>query len=215
MDNNIVRKKLSSAKLAKSAIAALSAAAGVLAAEATFSPAQAAQQFTCRGRMDNGWNYTASFVDGRFTQIRWERSGQPPQTSQLTFSSTNSSGQPIYRGSFLGATSVTLVDLSGGNVRNGSQISVGVEEWGWSRGNCGTSTGSGNTSGVPVSTVQRSIVGLPSDNARSWLRTNNFSFVQTVSQTNTAAVERWIQPRGPAIHVTFSGGRVSSVIAAP
>jgi hypothetical protein len=34
---------------------------------------------------------------------------------------------------------VTLIVLSKGDVRPGSQISVGVEEWGWSRGNCGLS----------------------------------------------------------------------------
>lgn len=118
-------------------IAALSTALTVLIAEASYLPAQAAQSFSCRGRMSNGWGYTAQFVDGRFTQVRWERSGQPPQVSELSFSSTNASGQPIYRGAFQGATAVTLVDLSGGNVQSGSQVSVGVEEWGWSRGTCG------------------------------------------------------------------------------
>lgn len=90
--------------------------------------------------MNNGWSYTAEFLDGRFTQIRWERSGQPPQVSSLTFSSTNAAGQPIYRGAFQAATAVTLVDLASGNVQPGSQISVGVEEWGWSRGTCGTTS---------------------------------------------------------------------------
>jgi hypothetical protein len=40
----------------------------------------------------------------------------------------------------MAATKVTLVDISRGDVRSGSQISVGVEEWGWSRGTCGTSS---------------------------------------------------------------------------
>jgi len=106
-------------------------------------PASASQQFLCNGSMNNGWAYTASFVDGRFTQIRWERSGQPPQTTNLTFSSTNAQGQPIYTGAFQAATTVTLVDLSGGNVQPGSQISVTVEEWGTSEGTCGLSTGEG------------------------------------------------------------------------
>lgn len=120
------------------AIAVGAIAVSLLVAEAAFSPAYAAQSFTCSGQMTNGWSYSADFVDGRFTQIRWNRSGQPPQVSTLTFDTTNSQGEPIYRGSFLAATAVTLIDLGKGNVRSGSQVSVGVEEWGWSRGNCGT-----------------------------------------------------------------------------
>lgn len=119
---------------------AIACTAGSLAMSgALFSPAQATQQFFCRGRMTNGWGYNAEFVNGRFTQIRWDRSGQPPQVSTLTFDTTDAKGQPIYRGSFQAATAVTLVDLGKGNVGVGSQVSVGVEEWGWSRGNCGVS----------------------------------------------------------------------------
>jgi hypothetical protein len=73
---------------------------------------------------------------GQFTSIRWQRSGQPPQTTNLTSSGTNAQKQPIYRGVFQSATNVTLVDLSNGNVRDGSKVSVGVEEWGWGRGKC-------------------------------------------------------------------------------
>ena len=98
--------------------------------------ASAAQQVFCTGSMNNGWTYTAEFLDGRFTQVRWESAGQPPQTTTLSFSSTNDQGQPIYTGSFQAATTVTLVDLSGGNVQPGSEVSVGVEEWGWARGSC-------------------------------------------------------------------------------
>jgi hypothetical protein len=108
-------------------------------------PASASQQFLCNGTMDNGWTYTANFVDGRFTQIRWERSGQPPQTTTLTFSNTNAQGQPIYTGAFQAATAVTLLDLSGGDVGPGSEISVTVEEWGTSTGTCGTSSDTGTT----------------------------------------------------------------------
>jgi hypothetical protein len=99
----------------------------------------ASQQLVCSGKMRNGWAYTAEFADGRFTQMRWERSGQPPQITTLTSQGRNSQGQPVYRGSFQAATTVTLVDLSKGRVRPGSQVSVGVEEWGWARGNCKTS----------------------------------------------------------------------------
>ena len=114
--------------------------------------ASAAQQFFCNGTMNNGWAYTAEFLDGRFTQIRWDRSGQPPQTTNLSFSSTNAQGQPIYTGAFQAATKVTLVDLSGGNVSLGTQISVSVQEWGTSTGTCGTSPSSnGQTSPPPVS----------------------------------------------------------------
>jgi hypothetical protein len=102
----------------------------------SLAPAQAAQQFTCNGRMKNGRTFSATFLNGLFTQIRWEQSGQPPQVSPLSFSSTNSLGQPIYRGAFQGATAVTLVDLSKGNVSSSSEVSVGVEEWGWARGYC-------------------------------------------------------------------------------
>lgn len=101
------------------------------------SPAPAAQNFTCQGRMNNGWAYTAEFVNGRFTQIRWERSGQPPQTTELRFVNTNPQRQPVYTGAFQAATQVTLVDLSGGNVQHGSGIAVTVEEWGTSNGTCG------------------------------------------------------------------------------
>ncbi len=104
--------------------------------------ANGSQQFLCTGTMNNGWAYTANFVDGRFTEVRWERSGQPPQTSTLIFSTTNSQGQPVYNGAFQAATAVTLLDLSGGNVGPGSQISVSVEEWGSSTGTCGTDAGS-------------------------------------------------------------------------
>lgn len=114
-------------------------------------PVGATQQFFCNGSMRNGWNYTADFRNGRFTQIRWQRSGQPPQTTSLTFSSTNSQRQPVYTGSFQAATAVTLVDLSGGNVRSGSQISVSVQEWGTSTGTCGLSSGGGSSGSRPPS----------------------------------------------------------------
>ncbi len=96
----------------------------------------AAVAVICTGQMQNGWQYRAEVTNQRFTQIRWERSGTQPVVSTLRFYRNNSQGQPVYRGSFQDATQLALVDLSGGNPRQGSQISVGVEEWGWSRGNC-------------------------------------------------------------------------------
>ncbi len=96
----------------------------------------AAPQFSYTGSKSNGRNYDAQFRNGRFTQITWTRSGQPTQVSPLTFDRNNEQGQPIYRGSFQGATAISLVDLGQGNVRPGSQVSVGTEEWGWARGTC-------------------------------------------------------------------------------
>lgn len=109
-------------------------------------PAPATQSFSCQGQMDNGWRYTAEFVNGRFTQIRWQRAGQPSQTTNLKFLNTNKQQQPVYTGAFQAATQVTLVDLSGGNVKSGSSISVTVEEWGTSTGQCGTSSHSNRPS---------------------------------------------------------------------
>ncbi|WP_156119981.1 hypothetical protein [Leptolyngbya sp. KIOST-1] len=108
------------------------------AAQPSIQPAAtpAAGTVVCTGRMQNGWQYRAEVTNRRFSQINWERSGAEPTVSTLRFDRNNAQGQPVYRGSFRAATQVALVDLSGGNPRQGSQISVGVEEWGWSRGNC-------------------------------------------------------------------------------
>jgi len=206
-------------------IAGLSAT-GLLCAEAALSPADAAQQFSCTGSMNNGWNYTAEFVDGRFTQIRWQRSGQPPQVSQLTFDTVNAQGQPIYRGSFQAATAVTLIDLSKGDVRTGSQVSVGVEEWGWSRGSCGTSssgggTGGGGTTGggsgasTPTPVVRQQLVGSDGATARTWLRQNDFFFTNTVEHTNTRTIERWNRDFASAVDVVIVNDVVVNVVDAP
>jgi hypothetical protein len=96
----------------------------------------AAGAVVCTGQMQNGWQYRTEVANQRFTEIRWERSGAQPTVSTLRFYRNNAQGQPVYRGSFRAATELALVDLSGGNPRPGSQVSIGVEEWGWSRGNC-------------------------------------------------------------------------------
>ena len=96
----------------------------------------ASRAVTCTGQMQNGWQYRAEATNQRFTTVRWERSGVQPAVSALRFYRNNGQGQPVYRGAFQEATQIALVDLSGGNPRSGSQISIGVEEWGWSRGNC-------------------------------------------------------------------------------
>ncbi len=159
-----------SLKFMQRAIASVLTGTSLLVANAAFSPAHAAQQLSCTGRMNNGRNYNAQFLNGKFTQIRWEQAGQPPQVSTLTFSSTNAKGQPIYRGSFQGATAVTLVDLGKGNVQPGSEVSVGVEEWGWSRGRCGTSSASSGTSTVgPIAAAQQNLLSIASTPAREWL----------------------------------------------
>ncbi len=189
---------------------------GLCVTEAVFSPAHATQQFFCPGRMSNGWNYTAEFVNGRFTQIRWERSGQPPQVTTLTFSSTNTAGQPIYRGSFQAATAITLVDLSKGNVGVGSEISVGAEEWGWSRGTCGTSSSSGGSgSSSSTSTVRQNLLGVEQNQARDWLQQNNFFFVQTMEHTDARVIERWkLVDMSQGVDVIIVNGNVSDVVEA-
>ncbi len=96
----------------------------------------ASRAVVCTGQMQNGWQYRAEATNQRFTEIRWERSGVQPAVSTLRFYRNNAKGRPVYRGSFQDATQLALVDLSSGNPRSGSQISIGVEEWGWSRGNC-------------------------------------------------------------------------------
>jgi len=183
-------------------------------ADLAFSPAQATQQFSCNGRMNNGWAYSATFLNGRFTQIRWERSGQPPQVSTLTFASTNTQGEPIYRGSFQAATAVTLIDLSKGNVGQGSQISVGVEEWGWSRGTCGTS-GGGNTGGSSdwFTKLRQDLMGVSGVRSREWMRQNGFVFTQTMEHTNTRVVERWNRSSDNSIvDVVITNNVVSDVV---
>ncbi|WAL61266.1 hypothetical protein OXH18_04505 [Thermocoleostomius sinensis A174] len=187
-----------------------------LMTDAIFSPVQATQQLFCTGRMTNGWAYTAEFLDGRFTQIRWERSGQPPQVSQLTFASTNALGQPIYRGSLMAAVAVTLVDLSAGDVRPSSEISVGVEEWGWSRGTCGLSStgpGGGTGSSGSVAALRQDLLGVDATRAREWLRQNDFFFTQTIEQTTTRVVEQWHRDTDRAIvQVIFNNSVVSDVV---
>jgi hypothetical protein len=202
-------------KAAQGAIAVGVASAGLLFTEAVFSPVHAVQQIFCNGQMNNGWRYTAEFLDGRFTQIRWERSGQPPQVSPLTFVANNIQGQPIYRGSLLAAVSVTLVDLSGGDVRTGSQISVGVEEWGWSRGTCG-STASTETTGpnTPIAIVQQNLLGVEPAQAREWLRRNNFFFTSTVEHTETRVVEQWNRDAQRSINVVIVDNMVFDVVEA-
>lgn len=187
---------------------------GLLVLEATFSPARAAQQLFCTGQMNNQWAYSAEFLDGRFTQIRWERSGQPPQVSQLTFVTNNVQGQPIYRGTLLAAVTVTLVDLSGGDVRSGSEISVGVEEWGWSRGTCGTSSSGSGTGSSALAMAQQNLLGVEQTQAREWLRQNNFFFTNTVEHTEARVIERWNQNANQAIDLIIVNGVVMDVVEA-
>jgi len=178
-------------------------------AGAIFSPAHAAQQLSCSGRKSNGWSYTAQFVNGRFTQIAWNRSGQPQQVSPLTFYRNNAQGQPVYRGSFQGATAVTLVDLGQGNVRPGSQISVGVEEWGWSRGTCAIAAGGGGATDW-FSDLQLMMIG--NEQWRDAMRAQGFVFVQTMEHTNTQIVERWVRTSDRAtVDVVLVNNRVTDM----
>lgn len=192
--NSVGRNRVTTTKatLIRTAWATGLAAVSLLVADSTFSVAHAAQQLTCNGQMDNGWGFAAEFLDGRFTQIRWQQTGQPPQVSRLTYSSDNAQGQPIYKGSLFAAVTVTLVDLSGGDVRSGSEISVGVEEWGWARGICaGGDTGSGNGSSNWFTQLRQDLMGVSASRSREWMRENEFYFIQTMEHTNTRVVERW------------------------
>ena len=101
--------------------------------------AHAAMVLYCDGLDAGGYPYTATYVDGLFTEVRFDRSPDlPPVVSELTYDSVNEQGQPIYRGGYLGAADVVLIDLSGGNVRPGSEVSVSVDNrWNQERGICG------------------------------------------------------------------------------
>lgn len=101
--------------------------------------AQAALVLLCDGLDYGGDPYTATYVDGLFTEVRFDRTPNlPPVTSELTYDTVNEQGQPIYRGGYLGAADVVLVDISGGNVRSGSEVSVSVDGlWNQERGICG------------------------------------------------------------------------------
>jgi hypothetical protein len=192
------------------------ATVGLVLSEAVFSSASATQQLFCNGRMNNGWTYSAQFLNGRFTEIRWERSGQPPIVSNLSFQSTNDARQPVYTGSIMAATMVTLVDLSRGNVRPGSPISVTAEEWGTSQGTCSLSSdnSTGNSSDW-FTDARQNLIGSNGNQARRWLKRNNFFFNQTVEHTNRRVVERWNRknPNG-AINVIFVNNLVSDVVMA-
>ncbi|GGA40097.1 hypothetical protein [Okeania sp. KiyG1] len=101
--------------------------------------AHAAYSLSCDG-LDHGGNpYTASYINGLFTQVRFDRSPDlPPVVSELTYDTVNEQGQPVYRGGFLGAADVVLIDISGGNVKPGSEVSVSVDNlWNQERGICG------------------------------------------------------------------------------
>ncbi|NES65999.1 MAG: hypothetical protein F6K24_12425 [Okeania sp. SIO2D1] len=101
--------------------------------------AHAAMVLYCDGLDAGGYPYTATYVDGRFTQVRFDRSPDlPPVVSELTYDGVNGEGQPIYRGGYLGAADVVLIDISGGNVKPGSEVSVSVDnQWNLERGICG------------------------------------------------------------------------------
>lgn len=189
---------------------------GLLLTDFALSPAWATLQLSCNGRMNNGRMFSAQFLDGRFTQIRWEQAGQPPQVTNLTFSATNSKGQPIYRGTFQGATAVTLVDVSGGDVRTGSKVSVGVEEWGWASGVCstsGSSSSSGSGSNDWFTALRRDLIGVSADRSRVWMNQNSFFFTQTMEHTDRKVVERWNRDMDQAIvDVVISANTVSDVV---
>ncbi|MGL5511417.1 MAG: hypothetical protein ACRC2J_03590 [Microcoleaceae cyanobacterium] len=103
-------------------------------------PAHATMQLSCKGLDHRGNEYRAEYVDGVFRRIVFQRQDAPPVTSDLKYDKVNDQGQPIYRGAFLGAADLVLIDLSGGDVRPGSQVSISVDgQWNKKRGTCGVS----------------------------------------------------------------------------
>lgn len=130
----------------------------LLCAELLAMPsAHAVQQLFCNGRMSNGWSYSAEYIDGQFTRIRWTRQGKPPQTTNLTYESINNKDQPVYTGGLMGALGVTLIDLSGGDVKPGSKITIMVDDWGNSQANCGTSSSTSATNILSFQTKSYSV----------------------------------------------------------
>lgn len=101
--------------------------------------AHAAMVLYCDGLDAGGNPYTATYVDGLFTQVQFDRSPNlPPVVSELTYDTVNEQGQAVYRGGYLGAADVVLIDISGGNVKPGSEVSVSVDNlWNLERGICG------------------------------------------------------------------------------
>jgi len=167
-----------------------------------------ASKFYCSGSKNNGWNYQAESENGRFTRINWTRAGEPSQISTLKFDRKNEQGQPVYRGSFRAATAVTLVDLGQG-ARPGSEVSVGVEEWGWSRGTCAIATGGGGSTDW-FSDVRRIMIG--NEQWREAMQIQGFVFDRTVQQTNTQIVERWTRPTDRAtVDVVLVNKQVTDV----
>lgn len=150
------------------------------------------QSISCPGDMGNGWRFTADHVDGRFIHIIWERTGQVAQVTNLSFYANNALGQPIYRGTLFSAVNVTLVDLSRGFVQPGTEVSIGVDEWGWARGICGDLP-SGGSGSVTTETLRQELLGLEIVSAGDWLRQNGFVFIQTIEHTETRLIERWVR----------------------
>lgn len=164
----------------------------------------------CTGDMRNGWSFAARTMDGHFDELVWTRAGEPDLLSGLSYYTTNAEGQPVWSGAFAEATRVVLIDLSGGAARDGSQISVYVEEWGWADGTCrGPAAQTGDSEAV-----LRSLIGLRDAQATNWLRRNEFSRTRTVTHSGTGKTERWSRADNSAVEVIFYMGFVSDVIPA-
>jgi hypothetical protein len=102
------------------------------------SPASAIS-FPCTGTLSNGIRYDVSYSsEGGFYRISFP--GLSGYNSDLRYYRTDVQNRPVYRGEYGGLGSrgatISVVDLSRGNVRSGSQISVGVNGLGWGRGTC-------------------------------------------------------------------------------
>ena len=99
-----------------------------IAGRATPLPAAARPENSCEG-LAEAMTFTAYHSDGRFTLVRFVNlETQNTFDSTLSRQGSNTQGQPLYQGSASpptgGTYRVELVDLSGGNPGNGSQVTI-------------------------------------------------------------------------------------------
>ncbi len=99
-----------------------------IAGRATPLPPTARPENSCEG-LAEAMTFTAYYSDGRFTLVRFVNlETQNTFDSTLNRQGSNTQGQPLYQGSASpptgGTYRVELVDLSGGNPGNGSQVTI-------------------------------------------------------------------------------------------
>lgn len=96
------------------------------------------QAILCSGTIFGDTSFTAAYRDRRFQQVDFRNLDTDYRfTAALEPAGSNAQGQPIYKGTNNDVPSdrVTVVDLSGGNPKPGSQISLAYNN-NWVRGTC-------------------------------------------------------------------------------